>query len=147
MAAGADSLPGWQVLSQLRLQNEQPDLAAESAGKGLKCLAHRHSTGYQYHPAVAAGIVLARAHSLLAQDRLDEAQALFKALTGTPILLVWPRHHQTRASTHVADNGVHVQCIVASLHVGLHLHVYMYLCSFSGWRNGQEVLLGWLWQP
>ena len=86
MAASADSLSGWHVLSQLRLQNEQPDLAAESAGKGLKCLAQRHSKGYQYHPAVAADIVLARGHSLLVLDRLGEAHAMFKILTGTPIL-------------------------------------------------------------
>ena len=86
MDAGADSLPGWQLLSELRLRNEQPELAAESAGRGLKCLAQRHSRGYVSHPQVAAGIVLARGHSLLALDRLDEAQAMFKALTGIPAL-------------------------------------------------------------
>lgn len=95
MAASADSLPGWLVLSQLHFQNEQPELAAESAGKGLKCLAQRHSKGYQYHPALAAGIVSARGHSLLALDRLGEAQAMFSALTGMPVLLSRLTHQQT----------------------------------------------------
>ncbi|KAL3133073.1 hypothetical protein ABBQ38_006975 [Trebouxia sp. C0009 RCD-2024] len=81
MDASADSLPGWQLLSELQLQNEQPEAAAESAGRGLKCLAQRRSRGYLPPPEVAAGIVLARGHSLLALDRLDEAQAMFKALT------------------------------------------------------------------
>lgn len=86
MDASADSLPGWQLLSELQLQNEQPEAAAESAGRGLKCLAQRRSRGYLPPPEVAAGIVLARGHSLLALDRLDEAQAMFKALTGFPVL-------------------------------------------------------------
>lgn len=94
MAASADSLPGWLVLSQLHLQNEQPELAAESAGKGLKCLAQRHSKGCQYHPALAAGIVLARGHCLLALDRLNEAQAMFSALTGMPTLPRWLMRQQ-----------------------------------------------------
>ena len=94
MAAGADSLSGWHVLSQLCLQNEQPDLAAESAGKGLKCIAQRHSKGYQYDLAVAAGIVLARGHSLVALDRLDEAHAMFQALIGMPALPVRPQDKQ-----------------------------------------------------
>lgn len=120
MAASADSIPGWQVLSQLRLQNEQPDLAAESAGKGLKFLAQRHSKGYQSHAAVAAGIVLARGHSLLALDRLGEAQAMFKALTGTPILSVWLSHQETLAQALIwLTKGMHVQRIVGSLHACL----------------------------
>lgn len=84
MDAGIDSLQGWQLLSELQLQNEQPELAAESAGRGLKCLAQRHSRGYLPPPEVAAGIVLARGHSLLALERLDDAQAMFTALTGIP---------------------------------------------------------------
>lgn len=83
MAANADSLQGWQLLSQLQLQNEQPDLAAKSAGKGLMCLGQKHDKGYRCHPEVAAGIVLARGHSLLALDRLDDAHTMFKALTGS----------------------------------------------------------------
>lgn len=86
MHAGADSLQGWQLLSELQLQNEQPELAAESAGRGLKCLAQRGARGYVLPPEVAAGIVLARGHSLLVLDRLHEAQAMFEALTGISTL-------------------------------------------------------------
>ena len=85
MSAGADSLQGWQLLSQLQLQNEHADLAADSAAKGLKCLGHRHKRGYQSPPDIAAGIVLARGHSLLALGRFEDAQAMFRVLTGLPI--------------------------------------------------------------
>lgn len=107
MAASADSLSGWHVLSQLRLRNEQPDLAAESAGKGLKCIAQRHSKGYQYDLAVAAGIVSVRGHSLVALDRLGEAHAMFQALIGMPTLHVWPRQQETRTSSDVSETEVH----------------------------------------
>ena len=86
MSGSADSLQGWQLLSELQLQNEQFDLAADSAAKGLKLLAQRRSKGYQGQPHCAAGIVLARGYSLLALERLTEAQAMFQALAG---LLVW----------------------------------------------------------
>ena len=82
MRASADSLQGWQLLCQLQLQNEQYDLAAESATMGLKCLHQRRSRGYRSHPAVAAAMVLTRGYSLLARDHPDEALVLFKALTG-----------------------------------------------------------------
>lgn len=82
MRAGADSLQGWQLLCQLQLQNEQYDLAAESAAMGLKCLHQRRSRGYRSQPAVAAAIVLTRGYSLLAGGRPDEALVLFTALTG-----------------------------------------------------------------
>ncbi len=84
MKASVDSTQGWQLLSQLQLQNQQYDLAAESAAKGLKCLHQRQKRGYCSQPAVAAGIVLARAHSLLHLGLSDDAVALFKALTGIP---------------------------------------------------------------
>ncbi len=86
MKANADSIQGWQLLSQLQLQNQQYDLAAESAAKGLKCLHQRQKRGYSSQPAIAAGIVLARAHSLLHLGLSDDAVALFKALTGEPPL-------------------------------------------------------------
>lgn len=87
MNGNADSLQGWRLLSQLQLQNEQADSAAESAAKGLKCLAHRCSRGYQCRPDVAAGVVLARGQSLLALERLDDAHIVFKALIGIFLLL------------------------------------------------------------
>lgn len=96
MDAGADSLPGWQLLSELQLQNEQPEPAAESAARGLKCLAQRRGKGYLGPPEVAAGIVLARGYSLLALERLDEAQAMFNALTG---ILVLPESQPLLASS------------------------------------------------
>ena len=86
MSANADSLQGWQLLSQLQLQNGQADLAAESAGKGLQCLAQRCSRGYQPLPQTAAEMVLARGHSLLALDCLDDAHAMYNALTGWFVL-------------------------------------------------------------
>lgn len=86
MSGSADSLQGWQLLSQLQLQNGQHDLAAESAAKGLQCLAQRRSRGYQPSPQAAAGIVLTRGHSLLALDHLDDAHAMYKALTGWFVL-------------------------------------------------------------
>ncbi len=82
--ANVDSIQGWQLLSQLQLQNQQYDLAAESAAKGLKCLHQRQKRGYCSQPAIAAGTALARAHSLLHLGRSDDAVALFKALTGIP---------------------------------------------------------------
>ena len=82
MKANVDSIQGWQLLSQLQLQNQQYDLAAESAAKGLKCLHQRQKRGYRSQPAIAAGIVLARAHSLLHLGLLDDAVALLQALTG-----------------------------------------------------------------
>jgi len=84
MKASVDSIQGWQLLSQLQLQNQQYDLAAESAAKGLKCLHQRQKRGYRSQPAIAAGIVLARARSLLHLGLSDDAVALFKALTGKP---------------------------------------------------------------
>lgn len=84
MKGNIDSIQGWQLLSQLQLQNQQYDLAAESAAKGLKCLHHRQKRGYCSQPGMAAGIVLARAHSLLHLGLSDDAVALFKALTGEP---------------------------------------------------------------
>lgn len=141
MAASADSLPGWQVLSQLRLQNEQSDLAAESAGKGLKCLAQRHSKGYQSHPAVAAGIVLARGHSLLTLNRLGEAHAMFKALTGTPTLPVWQRHQRIRTSNSVRDNGSPVRCMMAvcMLFALACIPLHAVACTASGNSSCQKV--------
>lgn len=81
MKANVDSIQGWQLLSQLQLQNQQYDLAAESAAKGLKCLHQRQKRGYRSQPAIAAGIVSARAHSLLHLGLLDDAVALFEALS------------------------------------------------------------------
>ncbi|KAL0025266.1 hypothetical protein WJX77_012112 [Trebouxia sp. C0004] len=81
MKANVDSIQGWRLLSQLQLQNQQYDLAAESAAKGLKCLHQRQKRGYRSPPAIAAGIVLARAHSLLRLGLSDDAVALFKVLT------------------------------------------------------------------
>ena len=80
--ASADSLQGLQILSHLQLQNEQFDLAADSAAKGLKCLQRRQSRGYQNPATIAAAIVLTRGHSLLRLQRTDDALAMFKALTG-----------------------------------------------------------------
>ena len=104
MTASADSLQGWQLLSQLQLQNEQFDLAADSAAKGLKCLHQRRSRGYQSLPELAAATVLVRGHSLLSLKRPDDALTLFKALTGIVLCSVnsWPEvvpfgdreHHQ-----------------------------------------------------
>ena len=87
MKAGTDSLQGWQVLSHLQFQNEQFDLAADSAAQGLKLLAQRHKRGHQDPSDVAAGILLTRGQSLLALQQTDEALAVFKALTG--LLIMW----------------------------------------------------------
>jgi len=73
--ASVDSIQSWQLLSQLQLQNQQYDLAAESAAKGLKCLHQRQKRGYRSQPAIAAGIVLARARSLLHLGLSDVAVA------------------------------------------------------------------------
>ena len=83
MRAGTDSLQGWQVLSHLQFQNEQFDLAADSAAQGLKLLAQRHKRGHQDPSDVAAAILLTRGHSLLSLQQTDDALAVFKALTGS----------------------------------------------------------------
>jgi len=103
MKASVDSIQGWQLLSQLQLQNQQYDMAAESAAKGLKCLHQRQKRGYCSQPAIAAGIVLARAHSLLHLGLSDDAVALFDALTGkftpsTPPLIPPSSPHFTSQS-------------------------------------------------
>ena len=82
MKANIDSIQGWQLLSKLQLQNQQYDLAAESAAKGLKFLHQRQKRGYHSHCGIAAGIVLARAYSLLHLGLSDDAMALFETLTG-----------------------------------------------------------------
>ena len=82
MKGDADSLQGLQVLSHLQLQNEQFDLAAESAAKGLKVLQRRQSKGYYNRATTAAAIVLTRGHSLLGLRCTDDALVMFKALNG-----------------------------------------------------------------
>ena len=82
LSRSADSLSAWQLLSKLRLQNKQADLAADAAGKGIKCLHQRQSRGYQVLPDLSAKLVLARGQSLLALGSLPEALAMFRALTG-----------------------------------------------------------------
>lgn len=88
MKGSADSLQGWQRLSQLQLQNQQPDQAAESAAKGLKCLRQRQNRSYRSQPDIAAAIVLARGQSLCALDCADDALVMFNALTGALLLAV-----------------------------------------------------------
>ena len=102
LAQGADSLQAWQLLSQLQLQNQQAELAADAAAKGIKCLHLRQSKGYKVVSALSAKLVLVRGQSLLALGTLPDALAMFKTLTGEakslaahPIShrqLVWASH-------------------------------------------------------
>lgn len=77
-----DSVCAWVLLSEVRLQSKQFDLAAEAAGQGIKCLHHRQSRGYQVLPELSAKLVLARGQSLLALGNATDAVPLFEALIG-----------------------------------------------------------------